>query len=218
MLRVLILVCLVIFSFPKPLYAQLSAKHFEYVSAGMTAVMNAQLKGPRLSASEFTDAMTIACQAMLKLEGDKEFERLLRSQKRADAEARAILLGNLAQFRDFLLFERQVMIDNGLSEAMATQLAIEIASYAKPAASSKIPPDQLLRDLGRVRQATCTASEQAATSLKAEERWAIAYRVGQGVIGTGIVVFNVAALTASSGVSTASVLVGGAIVQDAISK
>jgi hypothetical protein len=160
----------------------------------------AAVKG-ELSLAEYEDIIKISCQSLTELSQDKDFANLLidyekrQYDEKLASDIRETFL-NFRSFLEFLVTERKLLQDAGLSEEAVDELLGQITRVRLEAADFRLDPKALLEDLQRLAAQSCSASANVSASVKSNEKWCNVTKYGMFALGAGATLADRAVPTA----------------------
>jgi hypothetical protein len=173
-----------------------------------------------LTIKEYLNAMEISCNALTELSRDGNFENLLRVyqtrqyDERLASEVRETFL-NFRSFLEFLVIERDLLLEAGMSEAAVDELLGQIMAVRLEAVGYKLDADALLTDLRGLARQACAASENVSESVKSNERWCNIRKYGVFALGATAAIVDGAAFLVPIGITQAgagaSIAAGGVL-------
>jgi hypothetical protein len=176
-----------------------------------------------LTIDEYRNIMGISCYALTELSRDENFASLLREygtrqyDDKLASEITDIFL-NFRSLLEFLVIERDVLLNAGLSEDAVDHLLGQIVRVRLEAAGFTLDAEALLTDLRRLAEQACSANETVSDSVERSEMWCNIARIGTFTSGAAAAVADAVALylakipqaaAYASGVA-GSVIMGGA--------
>lgn len=179
--------------------------------------------GSELTLKEYHDIMEISCNTFAVISQDRNFENLLKVyeirqyDEHLANEIREIFL-NFRSFLEFVLVERDLLLDAGLSEAAVGDILAQLMKARLEAAGFKLDAETLLTDFRRLADQACSARQNVSESVEHDEMVCNIARFGVFAIGAVVVVVDGAALFVTKippAVVTASGLAGSAVMAGA---
>jgi hypothetical protein len=131
-------------------------------------------KKSEFSPTEYQTALDISCTALRALSEDPDFANLIRNyaEKQYDEtlakSARETLL-NFRSFLDFLVVERDLLLEAGLAEASVDEILAQIIKVRLEAAAFRVDANALLADLQGLAKQACSAKEQFSGHVERKE-------------------------------------------------
>ena len=173
-----------------------------------------------LSAKEYQDIMDMSCNALTQISEDANFEDLLREydERQYDEE----LAGNIREtflnfrsFLEFLVLERNLLLEAGMSEAAVDELLGQIMRVRLEAAGFNLEADALLANLRRLAGQACSASESVSEAVEGDEKWCNITKYGVFALGATATIVDGAAFLVPIGITQAgagaSIAAGGVL-------
>ena len=174
-----------------------------------------------LSMYEYQAIMNISCDALVTLSRDDNFKLLMREYERRQydeeiASAIPEIFLNFRSFLEFLVVERSLLLDAGLSEEGVDAFLGHIMTVRLEAVGFKFDAEALLTNLTFLTEQACSASEDVSDWIENDEIWCNIERIGVFALGAGVTVadgvaFFVPSLGITQTVATASGMLGGTL-------
>jgi hypothetical protein len=196
------------------------------VIIGATEELRSAWMKSDLTTKEYQNAMEISCNALTELSQDENLENLLRvyetrqHDERLASEIRETF-SNFSSFLEFLVIERDLLLEAGMSEAAVDELLGQIVRVRQEATGYKLDADALLTNLRRLAGQACTASENVSESVQSNEKWCNIRKYSVFALGATATIVDGAAFLVPIGITQAGagasiaaegVLMGGAAI------